>query len=176
MKRMPKSCGGSLATLEIEGNTFVVDTSTDRMFELNALAVRIWEHCDGTSPVETVAELLGVDAATIDVGLAELSRHGLIDAEKPVMSRRALLKVAGIAAVPLVREVLLPSAAAAASVTCTANGQDYCVAAQATIQACIDAIGPLASTACCVGTFTVITFDNPLGSNSCCGTCGPPIG
>lgn len=60
--------------------------------------------------------------------------------------------------------------------SCVENGGAVSIASQPSINACIDAIMPLAPTRCCVGTFTVVTFDNPLGSNSCVGTCGPQIG
>jgi hypothetical protein len=62
------------------------------------------------------------------------------------------------------------------NLVCTPNGQTISIAPQPNIQSCIDAIIPAATTQCCVGTLTVITFDNPMGSNSCVGTCGAPIG
>ena len=59
---------------------------------------------------------------------------------------------------------------------CLANGQTYSIAPQTSVQNCINAILPLQGTACCSGTFQVIVFDSPIGSNSCSATCGPPIG
>lgn len=62
------------------------------------------------------------------------------------------------------------------NLVCTPNGQTFSVASQPNIQSCIDAIIPAAATACCAGTLSVIVYDNPLGSLSCSGTCGAPIG
>jgi len=61
------------------------------------------------------------------------------------------------------------------SLACVANGQNVSAGAQTSINTCITAVMPLA-VQCCANSFTVITYDNPLGSNSCVGTCGPPIG
>lgn len=61
------------------------------------------------------------------------------------------------------------------SLACVANGQTVSAGAQASINACITAVTPLAAQ-CCANALTIITYDNPIGSNSCVGTCGPPIG
>jgi hypothetical protein len=62
------------------------------------------------------------------------------------------------------------------NLACTPNGQTFYIAAQPNIQSCVDAIIPAAATACCAGTLSVIVYNNPLGSLSCGGTCGAPIG
>lgn len=76
---------------------------------------------------------------------------------------------------PAIRDFLSQSCGYS-NLTCVQDGQNYAIAAQPNITACIDAIFPLEASVCCSGTFTVVTFDNPIGSNSCVGTCGPRIG
>ena len=76
---------------------------------------------------------------------------------------------------PAIRDFLAQSCGYT-NLACVQNGQNYSSAPQPSITACLDAIFPQAANVCCSGTFTVVTYDSPVGSNSCVGTCGPPIG
>ena len=59
--------------------------------------------------------------------------------------------------------------------TCVANGQTISVGVQPDISACINVALPVGASECCAGSATIITYDNPIGTNSCVATCGPPI-
>lgn len=82
---------------------------------------------------------------------------------------------------PLIRDYLNANCGYSFAVpppVCIATGQTLTIAPQTSITNCINAIIPAAAaaTGCCVGTLTVIVYDNPIGSNSCSGQCGAPIG
>lgn len=75
---------------------------------------------------------------------------------------------------PAIRDFLAQSCGYT-NLACIPNGQDFAIAPQPNFSACVDAIFPQAGR-CCAGTIQVVTYDNPLGSNSCVATCGPSIG
>ena len=71
---------------EIEGEVLVLDTEADKIHQLNITASYIWNRCDGSTPINEIAEALakdfdiGHDEATKDVidTVAALKKQNLI--------------------------------------------------------------------------------------------------
>lgn len=183
MKKLPLPRSGELVFQEMDGEVLLYDVNIHKSYCLNETAALVWKNCDGKTPVAEFAKKNGLPEEMVLLALEQFDKENLLAEkfESPLpndrVSRRRVLTAMGAMAValPVVASLVAPTAAMAQS-ACTPNGQDYCIAPQADVQDCADAVFPLEMTVCCGGTFTVITFDNPLGSNSCCGTCGPRIG
>jgi Coenzyme PQQ synthesis protein D (PqqD) len=109
----------------------VFEPATGRAHSLNAAAASVWRACDGTRDVDALAACCGLDPIAVALGLDSLRGcELLIDFEGPRVSRRQALRMiavlgAGIAAVPVIRSIIAPSAAMAASTACVAHG-DFC--------------------------------------------------
>jgi Coenzyme PQQ synthesis protein D (PqqD) len=111
----------------------VFDSTTDRAHSLNAAAASVWRACDGTRDIDALAERCGLDPVAVGLALDSLRNCGLlIDFEGPRVSRRQALRTAavlgaGIAAVPVIRSIVAPTVAMAASSACVLPG-DACTA------------------------------------------------
>jgi len=112
----------------------VYDTTTDEAHQLAPVAAAVFGACDGRATLDEVADAatrrLGqkVTPATARDALAILEERGLLD--RPGLSRRdavrraALAGAGAVAAVPLVKSIVAPDAAAAVSlVACLPNGE-----------------------------------------------------
>jgi hypothetical protein len=105
----------------------------------------IWEHCDGNRTVSALRDLLDntenlsehQKEQIVWIALGELAKSHLL--ERPIeksetsgaLSRRQLMKVAGIAAliaIPAVTTIIVPTAAQAS--TCLASGQGCSTSAE----------------------------------------------
>ncbi|HEY9716380.1 MAG TPA: PqqD family protein [Trichormus sp.] len=89
------------------GNEVVIyDLKDDKAFCLNRVAAKVWRHCDGQTPVSTLAGLLEefdlpADPTAVLCVLDQLGEYGLIqDSEKKVatVTRRQVLGRLGVAA------------------------------------------------------------------------------
>jgi len=111
------------------GELLVLKPSTNEAHALNQTAAIVFDLCDGaTTPVQMVAEVarrtgLPADQGIVELALAELSDAGLITLEEstqPALSRRGLIRklalpVAGIALLPVVETILMPTVASGQS-------------------------------------------------------------
>ena len=182
MNKLPRVRTTNIVTLESGKELLVYDLGEHKAFQFNETVSLIWQNCDGQKSVEEFIFEQQMPEEFVLAGIERLRKENLLvdNAElfpKEKISRRKLIVAASATAIalPIITALVAPTAAHAQS-ACAPNGQDVCIATQANISDCLSAISPLESTRCCGGTFTVITYDNPLGSNSCCGTCGPRIG
>lgn len=183
MTLLPFPRKGEIVSQEIDGEVLLYDLNIHKSYCLNQTAALVWKNCDGKTPVSEFAAKTGLPEEMVWLALEQFDKENLLAEkfESPLpknrVSRRKVLTAMGAMAMalPLVSSMIAPTAAHAQS-ACRPNGQDFCIAPQVDTNACVNAIFPLEMTACCAGTFTVVTFDNPVGSNSCCGTCGPRIG
>jgi hypothetical protein len=88
----------------------------------------VWQVCDGKHTPAQLAERLGLDRDAVMLALRSLGDCGLLEdrvSSEPTVSRREVLRrlalVGGAAAaVPVIRSIVVPTAAHAASV-CTAG-------------------------------------------------------
>jgi hypothetical protein len=106
----------------------VFDSTTDRAHSLNAAAASVWRACDGTRNIDALAESCELDPVAVELALDSLRNCDLlIDFEGPRVSRRQALRTAavlgaGIAAVPVIRSIVAPTVAMAASSACVQTG------------------------------------------------------
>jgi hypothetical protein len=147
-KAIPSARSNGLVGQRLEGEVLVYDTERHAAHCLNQNAALIWEHCDGKRTASQLSEILqsanGSPAATskekddlVWIALDQLDKSRLL--EGPVirpekidgMTRRQLMKAAGIAAliaVPVVSTIVAPTSAQAS--TCAASGQSCTISAE----------------------------------------------
>jgi hypothetical protein len=120
---------------ELGDEVLVYDTKTARGHSLSRDAARVWRHCDGTHPVEGIANQLGLDVDRVKRALVELTACDLLVAQPSLADgttrREATIRLAkvgaGVAAAPLIVSVLAPSAAMAVSrATCLRFSSNNC--------------------------------------------------
>ena len=147
-RAIPSARSNGLVVQRLEDEVLVYDTERHAAHCLNHNAALIWEHCDGNRTATQLSDILqaanGNPTITgkekeelVWVALDQLDKSNLLVApiSRPEstngMSRRQLMKAAGIAAliaVPVVSTIIAPSAAQA--VTCLATGQGCTVSSQ----------------------------------------------
>ena len=113
------------------GELLVLKRATNEAHALNETAAIVFDLCDGTTSraamVTEVARRTGLpaDESIVDLALTELADAGLIvleDTGRPGLSRRALIRklalpVAGIAMLPVVETILMPTISSGQSFT-----------------------------------------------------------
>jgi hypothetical protein len=111
------------------GELLVLKRSTNEAHALNETAAIVFDLCDGTTSRATmVAEVarrtgLPADESIVELALTELADAGLItldESGRPELTRRALIRklalpVAGIALLPVVETILMPTVASGQS-------------------------------------------------------------
>jgi hypothetical protein len=127
MPIMPRARREGLIIRELENEILVYDVGTDQAHCLNQTAGLIWSHCDGTSSVTQVCEVLSqtmqttIDEKLIWYAVEQFNRDGLLEEkiEPPAafmiagMSRRRMVRTLGLAAmvaIPLVTSIVAPTA------------------------------------------------------------------
>jgi len=142
-ERNPLARREGLVIQKLEEEVLVYDTEKQQAHCLNGSAALIWEHCDGTRTVKELASLFRGDRTAKDreelvwIALADLEKSDLLkeSVARPEassgLSRRQMLKAAGVAAmiaVPVVSTIVAPKAAQAS--TCLQTGTGCTVSAQ----------------------------------------------
>lgn len=111
------------------GELLVLKRSTNEAHALNETAAIVFDLCDGTTSratmVAEVARRTGLPAneSIVELALTELADAGLItldESGRPELTRRALIRklalpVAGIALLPVVETILMPTVASGQS-------------------------------------------------------------
>jgi len=131
-EEFPQARIDDLLVEQLPDETIVYDLKSDRAHSLNHAASVVWRHCDGRHSIDDLARVvrdeLGVDGETsVSVALAALNRARLIrpgtwrNDHAAGQTRRQMLRKLGVAAalVPVVISIIAPTAAYAASDTCT---------------------------------------------------------
>jgi Coenzyme PQQ synthesis protein D (PqqD) len=120
---------------ELGDELLVYDRGCDEAHSLDASAAAIWRACDGTKPVSAIASDLVLEEAVVQSTVEQLGELGLLlpgSFETAGHSRRALLRhglvagAAGVAAVPVIRSIVAPSAAQAQTLIVCAPHNDQC--------------------------------------------------
>jgi hypothetical protein len=129
--RLPLARNDGLVIRELDDETLVYDTETDKAHCLNRTASLVWEHCDGKTTATQAARLLqntvgaDVDDDLIWMAVRQLQKFHLVErtTKSPSVSRRdVVLKYAAAAlALPVIFSITAPTAFAAAS--CATQGQ-----------------------------------------------------
>jgi Coenzyme PQQ synthesis protein D (PqqD)/UPF0506 len=125
---------------DVFGELLVYDLERNIVRRLNRAAAAIWKQCDGQKNVAEIARAVGpefegrVDENVVLLALRRFGRTHLLAGPAPQekrarkASRREWIKGIGIAAVPLVTSMVVPTAAQAASCLplgslCSSNSQ-----------------------------------------------------
>src|SRR5690242_12747596 len=125
---------------DVFGELLVYDLQRDIVRRLNRVAAAIWKQCDGQKNVAEIARAVApqferqVDEQAVLLALHRFRRAQLLAGPAPEMapatkaSRREWIKRIGIAALPLVTSMAVPTSAQAASCLplgqpCSSNSQ-----------------------------------------------------
>lgn len=112
--RLQAARSDKLLIHEVGDELVVYDRTNDRAHRLNPTAARVWRSLDGTRTLEDVATLIGAELKVVELALGQLSAAKLLVGEAPAVSRRrALRRVAGLAAaglaLPVVSSIAAPT-------------------------------------------------------------------
>jgi hypothetical protein len=133
----PKARSGELVVEELDGEVLVYDLESHRAHCLNGASALVWRACDGTKTVPELTSLVegsipGWDEDTTNYALAQLSRrHLLVDplpAPERTLTRRDIFRKAAIGGlavgvgIPIVKSIVAPTPAHAASCLPTGSG------------------------------------------------------
>jgi hypothetical protein len=120
---------------DVDGEVLVYDETDSLACRLNGSAAFVWRHCDGTNTVDDLVRLVAGEFGAlgrpelVHVALDELAEHGLLasgyETRSKVaarLSRRHFMRAVGIggaaaAVVPIVASMLVPTPAAASSLS-----------------------------------------------------------
>ena len=145
-KQTPIARRSGIVVKKMDNEVLVYDTERHQAHCLNSNAAVIWEHCDGSRTVSELSDLLQNNDPDMTenekenlvwIALNQLEKSHLLNQpiarSEPIkgMTRRQLMKAAGVAAliaVPVVSTILAPTAAHAS--TCLASGQGCSLSAQ----------------------------------------------
>lgn len=105
---------------ELDGDVVIVDDGRDVAHRLTGEAASIWRACDGCSDVAEIATTSGVSETVARGVLTQLRAVGLLEEEpgpglatRRAMLRRSVLTGVGVAGLPLISSIVLPTAAQA---------------------------------------------------------------
>jgi hypothetical protein len=118
-----------LAVEELDGELLIYDLDRDKAHALNPESALVWRSCDGQRSVEEIAAIVAPDAdpvARLEIvwlALKQLDQRRLLLGSRdapPDVSRRDLMRKAAmtgavVLAIPVVRSIVAPTAAQAAS-------------------------------------------------------------
>lgn len=122
----PKARKDEILAHEVGNEVVVYDLRSDNAFCLNRIAAKVWQSCDGQTPLAKLVDVLEefdvpADTTSINCILDQLAESGLIEnhlvAAQPISRRDVLMKLGVSAAVILacVSSIKVPIAAQAAS-------------------------------------------------------------
>src|SRR5947199_3972095 len=97
--RLPQARIDGLVIRELDDETLVYDTETDKAHCLNRTASLVWEHCDGKTTATQAARLLqsklgaDVDSDLVWLAVKQLQKFHLVERtqKSPTVSRRDLV-------------------------------------------------------------------------------------
>jgi hypothetical protein len=135
----------SLIVRQLNDETLVYDSETDRSHCLNAISAFVWRNCDGKTSTKQLAQRmirefhLQADENAVEkvahLALDQLFRERLLDETTPIpqlatVTRRKLVRDLGLALalLPLITSIISPTAVEAA--TCRSPGEPCSTPAQ----------------------------------------------
>jgi coenzyme PQQ synthesis protein D (PqqD) len=136
-RQRPLARSEGLVVEAVGDEVLVYDLGSDEAHSLDAAAASIWRACDGAGTVSGISARVGLSEAAVESTVERLAGLDLLAAgsfESSQHSRRAVLRrglvvgAAGIAAVPVIRSIVAPTAAQAGSPGCAGLNQS-CVSA-----------------------------------------------
>jgi Coenzyme PQQ synthesis protein D (PqqD) len=126
---LPRARRDGLLSTNLDDEVVVYDPQRKQAHSLNRTAVAVWNHCDGSTPIDELQRMASeevghrLDTAAVWLALRKLERANLLIGkitDISPMTRREMLGKAGrigaaAIATPLIASALVPIAAAAAS-------------------------------------------------------------
>jgi hypothetical protein len=131
----PKARRREIIVKELENEVLVYDETNHKAHCLNQTAALVWKFCDGRTSIPRMTQLLEKETSgtvpeqTVWLAIKQLEGSRLLDVPAaqraliPQVSRRAVMRTIGIAAIalPIITTITNPTAASAAS--CKTAGQ-----------------------------------------------------
>jgi hypothetical protein len=110
----------AVITTESEDEVLAYDETRHHIHHLNPTASAVWRLCDGTRPIDRIAQESGIERESVTLALQKLAQTHLLEGDTSAwmgdaQSRRSFLRKAGIASLPAIASVTAPTAMAAAS-------------------------------------------------------------
>jgi hypothetical protein len=184
----PRARSAGLVVRDLDEELLIYDLKRERAYALTPLAGLVWKHCDGTTTVGEMPELLATklgDRVSVDLvwqAVSRLSDDGLLEEEanQPatrVMTRRDMMqKVALAGSVALITSIAVPASAALAACIansckagCSAGG--VCTGSGPFGTACTVCAGPASHS--CTGTCCDKGGRFDINDTTCSGACCP---
>ena len=134
---LPKARRAQLIVKELANETLVYDEQSHEAHCLNQTAAFVWRHCDGRTSIAKMGRMLEKQARAevpeqlVWAAIEQLEKSHLLEAavarplQMNALSRRELIRRLGIGAalsLPVVISIVAPTAAEAASTTCSDVG------------------------------------------------------
>jgi hypothetical protein len=125
----PRAREDGLLTEPLGEELLVCDIDSDAAHLLNETAATVWRACGGNRDIAALQVHCGLDEDTVRLALERLSDCGLLEdpdvpsgVSRRTMLRRGVIAGAGIGAgLPVIRSIIVPTPAMAASGTTTAG-------------------------------------------------------
>jgi len=136
----PRARQDGIVVQDFPKEVLVYDLDRHQVHCLNPTSAFVFRHCDGRRAADQIARLLAEELGTpvapevVTLALAQLAETHLLDGDQlpaaPGISRRDVIKRAGLAAalLPVITSILAPTAAQAA--TCLPSGSGCTSGAQ----------------------------------------------
>jgi hypothetical protein len=133
MKQKPSSRREGLVVEELGDELLVYDSERNRAHSLNPAAAAVWELSDGVREAKELANAAGVTEDEVWRALSQLEERHLLDGDLPrrmsgpeysrrqAMRRMGLIGASAAFAAPLVRSIVVPTAAHAQA-SCVPEG------------------------------------------------------
>jgi Coenzyme PQQ synthesis protein D (PqqD) len=134
-QQLPAGRRDGLIVESLDGELLVYDTERDRAHSLNAVAAAVWEACDGVRDAKAIAATAGVSEDDVWRALTQLDERRLLDGALPrrmggpeysrrqAVRRMGLIGASAAFAAPLVKSIVVPTAAEAGASCVPLNAQ-----------------------------------------------------
>jgi Coenzyme PQQ synthesis protein D (PqqD) len=170
---------------ELDEEVLLYDQDTDGAHALDPQAAAIWRACDGRTDVDAIAARLDLPVDIVHAGLARLDQLGLLvpssvpggTTRRDMVKRGLIVATAAGVGGPVIRSIVAPTAAQAASCTpggapCDLNNPGACCSGSCLI----NGGNPICDTACIPGGGTCdLNHPGDCCSGSCLINNGNPI-
>jgi hypothetical protein len=136
--RLPKARTSNLIIKELANETLIYDLTSDKAHCLNSTAAAVWKNCDGSKSIGEInaslsSELgMSINHEVVRLALDQLNEFHLLDdalqaiGGRSRISRRQIIRAAGVAAIALPTIVSIAAPTPAMAATCIPAGTGPC--------------------------------------------------
>jgi hypothetical protein len=134
MQQLPAGRRDRLIVESLDGELLVYDPERNRAHSLNRVAAAVWELSDGARDLAALADAAGATEDDVWRALTQLDERGLLDGDLPrrmsgpeysrrqAVRRMGLIGASAAFAAPLVKSIVVPTAAQAGASCVPENG------------------------------------------------------